>query len=289
LLEVTVGETPGAASEPRGWSSSAEEAQDQLSRLDTSVVHPARRYNYWLGGKDNYEVDRQSGDATAAMFPSIRTAVVENRRFLRRAVTLLTEEAGIRQFLDIGTGLPSADNTHEVAQRSAPDARVVYVDNDPLVMVHARALLTGASETGVTDYIEADVRDPEAILKEAARTLDFRQPVALMLVSIMHFIPEEENPYDLVARLVAALPSGSYLVMSNGTSEYVSPEVVTQSAQGPAPIWLRSREQIARFFDGLELLPPGIVSAAQWRAEDEPQPRPSDEDVSMYAAIARIP
>jgi hypothetical protein len=293
-MEVTVDEVRGDASDEWGWASAPDQTDqaDQrrlLSRLDTSVVHPARRYNYWLGGKDNFAVDRESGDATAAMFPTIRTAVVENRRFLRRAVTLLTEQAGIRQFLDIGTGLPSADNTHEVAQRLAPDARVVYVDNDPLVMVHARALLTRASDAGVTDYIEADMRDPDKILEQAARTLDFTQPVALMLVSILHFIPEEQDPYAIVARLIDALPSGSHLVISHGTGEWLSEEVIAASATGPAPIWFRSREQFARFFDGLELLEPGIVSAAHWRAEDEPRPRPSAQEISMYSAVARIP
>ena len=289
LMEVTVSETPGASDESWGWASDWTDHREWLERLDTSVVHPARRYNYWLGGKDNFAADRESGDATAAMFPTIRTAVVENRRFLRRAVTLLTKEAGIRQFLDIGTGLPSADNTHEVAQRLAPEARVVYVDNDPLVMVHARALLKRASDAGVTDYIEADLRDPDKILEEARRTLDFTQPVALMLVAVLHFIREEEDPYALVARLVNALPSGSYLVISHGTGEWLTEEVIAESATGPAPIWFRSREQFARFFDGLELLEPGIGSAAYWRAENEPQPRPSEQEISMYCAVARIP
>ncbi len=281
----------GSTGEAWGWSSSTNQTDqlEWLDRLDTSVVHPARRYNYWLGGKDNFAADRESGDATAAMFPSIRTAVVENRRFLRRAVTLLSEQAGIRQFLDIGTGLPSADNTHEVAQRLAPDTRVVYVDNDPLVMVHARALLRRRSDTGITDYIEADLRDPDTILEHAARTLDFSRPVALMLVAILHFIREEEDPYAIVARLVEAMPSGSHLVISHGTGEWLSEEVIAASGTGLAPIWFRSREQVARFFDGLELLEPGIVSAAHWRAENEPRPRPSAQEISMYSAVARIP
>src|SRR5215468_2074938 len=188
------------------------------SRLDTSVAHPARRYNYWLGGKHNFAADRASGDAVAASFPAIRTEARENRAFLRRAVTFLTEEAGVRQFLDIGTGLPADDNTHEVAQRLAPKSRVVYVDNDPLVMVHARALLTGGSGVGHMDYVEADARTPDMILQAAARTLDFGQPIALMLVAVMQFIPDSDDPYGIVARLVGALAPGSYLVMSHGAS-----------------------------------------------------------------------
>jgi hypothetical protein len=294
-MEVTVSESRGEVSdETWGWVPAADQPdqtdqREWLERLDSSVVHPARRYNYWLGGTDNFAADRESGDATAAMFPTIRTAVVENRRFLRRAVTLLTEQAGIRQFLDIGTGLPSADNTHEVAQRLAPEARVVYVDNDPLVMVHARALLRRASDAGLTDYIEADLRDPDKILEHARRTLDFSQPVALMLVAILHFIREDEDPYGLVRRLIDALPSGSYLVISHGTGEWLTPEIIAESATGPAPIWFRSRDQFAQFFAGLELVEPGIVSAAHWRAENEARPRPSAEEISMYSAVARIP
>jgi S-adenosyl methyltransferase len=257
--------------------------------IDTSVAHPARRYNYWLGGKDNFAADRASGDAVAAAFPNIRLAAVENRGFLRRAVTFLASEAGIRQFLDIGTGLPSADNTHEVAQRLAPDARVVYVDNDPLVMVHARALLTSASESGVTDYIEADLREPDKILKEARRTLDFTQPVALMLVAVLHFISEDEDPYGLVARLVANLTPGSYVVISHATGDYLDPGTLAGFRSSPAAISFRTREQFGRFFEGLEPLPPGIVSAAEWRADEEPQPRPTAEDTATYCAVARIP
>jgi hypothetical protein len=261
-----------------------------MSRIDTSVVHSARRYNYWLGGKDNFAVDRESGDAVAAMFPTIRTAALENRRFLRRAVTYLTEQAGIRQFLDIGTGLPSADNTHEVAQRSAPECRVVYVDNDPLVMVHARALLTSRSSVGVTDYIEADVRSPDAILQEAARTLDFSQPIALLLLAVLHFIPDDDDPHGVVARLVSAMPSNSFLVMSHATSDFLTEKDVAAIAAGRyGPFLPRPREQFARFFDGLELLPPGIVSASEWRAENEPQPRPTAAETATYTAVARIP
>ena len=258
--------------------------------LDTSVAHPARRYNYWLGGKDNFPADRASGDAVAATFPSIRTAARENRAFLRRAVTFLTGEAGIRQFLDIGAGLPTADNTHEIAQRLAPESRVVYVDNDPLVMAHSRALLTSGSGVGVTDYVEADARTPDKILEAAARTLDFGQPTVLMLVAILHFISPADDPYGIVARLVGALAPGSYLVLSHATSDYPDEKHLAAIAAGRfGSLWPRSREQVARFFDGLELLPPGIGSVAHWHADNEPQPRPTAAETATHCAVARIP
>jgi hypothetical protein len=257
--------------------------------IDTSVAHPARRYDYWLGGKDNFAADRESGDAIAAKFPAIRTAVVENRRFLRRAVAFLTETAGVRQFLDIGTGLPTANNTHEVAQSIAPDSRIVYVDNDPLVLVHARALLTGAGE-GATAYVDADLRDPEQILRSAGfrRTIDLGRPVALMLLAILHFIPEEDEPYGIVRRLVDELPSGSYLVVSHATSDYLPPELVADISSGRhGQGRLRTEAEITRFFDGLELESPGVVPLADWRAEHEEQPRPAAAETAMYAGVAR--
>ncbi len=261
-------------------------------RIDTSVPHPARRYNYWLGGKDNFAVDRASADQIAEAFPTVPTAAVENRRFLRRAVTFLAE-AGVRQFLDIGTGLPTADNTHQVAQAIAPDARIVYVDNDPLVLVHARALLTSSPE-GATAYIDADLREPDKILSspDLEGILDLSQPIALMLVAILHFIVDADAPYEIVADLVADLPSGSFLVMSHVTYDLMPPEVVANlTAIGAAsnePFQARSRAEFARFFDGLELVPPGIVSVTQWRADDEPAPRPTASDVSVYGAVARV-
>ncbi len=259
------------------------------SRLDTSVPHPARRYNYWLGGKDNFAADRESGDAVVALFPSIRTAVVENRYFLRRAVTLLADELGVRQFLDIGTGLPTADNTHEVAQRVAPESSVVYVDNDPLVMVHARALLTAAPGAGPTNYLEADVRSPEYILREAAKFLDFSKPIGLMLIAIMHFIADEEDPHGIVSRLVSALPPGSYLVLSHSTSDHLTPAAVRAFRDGAIPVYLRTHDEVARFFDGLEVLDPGVVSISNWRAEEEPEPRPDESETATDCAVARVP
>src|SRR5580700_5135422 len=176
--------------------------------LDTSVAHSARVHDYWLGGKDNFAADREAGDAVMEAYPGIVMSVRENRAFLARAVRFLTAEAGIRQFLDIGTGVPASGNTHEVAQSAAPQCRVVYVDYDPVVLTHARALLTSAPE-GATDYIDADLRDPSKIIQEAARTLDFSQPVAVMLIAIMHLIVDADDPYGIVGRLMAAVPAGS--------------------------------------------------------------------------------
>jgi hypothetical protein len=259
------------------------------ARFDTTVAHPARRYDYWLGGKDNFAADRESGDAIAAAFPGIRVAVLENRRFLRRAVAFLSRQQGLGQFLDIGTGIPTSPNVHEVAQEYDATARVVYVDNDPVVLAHARALLT-SSPWGATAYVDADLREPEKILNQARGTLDLTHPVALLLIATVHFMPDEDDPYGIVARLVAALPPGSYLVMSHATSDYLPQELVADIATGRHGAGkLRTREEFVRFFDGLELVSPGIVPVAEWRAEDEPQPRPSPTDTGVYAAVARIP
>jgi hypothetical protein len=270
---------------------SGQEPERLPAGIDTSVAHPARRYNYWLGGTDHFAVDRESGDAIEAAFPTIRTSVRENRAFLRRAVTFLAADAGVRQFLDIGTGLPTADNTHQVAQAIAPESRIAYVDNDPLVLVHARALLDSSPE-GATTYIEADVREPERILGNAdvRRTLDFARPIALMLIAVLHFIPDRDDPYRIVARLVDGLPSGSYLVISHVTSDYLPPELFTDIRDGRhGPGLVRSRAEIARFLDGLEVLPPGLVSVAEWRAGSEPPPRPTAAEVAVYGAVARVP
>ncbi|WP_305790164.1 SAM-dependent methyltransferase [Symbioplanes lichenis] len=251
--------------------------------IDTSVAHPARRYDYWLGGKDNFAADRESGDAIAARFPGIRTAVVENRAFLRRAVVHLARDVGVRQFLDIGTGLPTAGNTHEVARAIAPDTRVVYVDNDPLVLVHARALLTG----GPTAYVDADLRDPDRILAEAADLLTPGQPVALLLLAILHFLPDEDDPYAIVRRLTAALPPGSHVVISHATADWLPPAAVDEITSGRHGAGrLRSRAEVERFFDGLDLLDPGVVPLADWHGEPG---HPPAAEVSMYAGVARVP
>jgi hypothetical protein len=258
------------------------------SEIDLTVPHPARRYNYWLGGKDNFKADRDSGDAIAAVFPGIRTAAMENRRFLRRAVDFLAREAGIRQFLDIGTGIPGPDNTHEVAQRVDPAARVVYVDNDPLVVVHARALLTGTKE-GATGYLEADLRDPSAILgaPELTSVLDLDEPVALLLIAVLHFVSDADDPYRVVATLRDGLPPGSYVALSHSTWDVLPEQTVERlrplAAAGPAPFVPRTRAEVARFVDGMALVEPGMTSVQRWRANEE---CPPDEEVATYGVVA---
>ncbi|MET7475286.1 SAM-dependent methyltransferase [Streptomyces sp. NPDC005648] len=242
------------------------------ARLNTGVAHNARVWNYWIGGKDNYEVDQQVGEQVAGMFPIIREIARADRWFLGRAVRFLAEERGVRQFLDVGTGLPTADNTHQIAQRIAPDARIVYVDNDPIVLAHARTLLTGTHE-GLTDYIDADVHDPAAILERAAQTLDFTKPVAVMMLGILNFVLDYDKAREIVRELVAALPSGSCLALTHPTFD----EDLGGAGQIPAmkfwnenatpPITARSGEEIAAFFEGLDLLEPGLVSCSKWRAE----------------------
>jgi hypothetical protein len=266
------------------------EDSDVAARIDMTKPHPARRYDYWLGGKDNFKADRDAAEAIAAVFPHIRTAARENRAFMQRAVRFLAAEAGVRQFLDIGTGLPTAHNVHDVAQSVAPESRIVYVDNDPLVLVHARALLTSSAQ-GATAYIDADARNPEKILADPAlrTTLDFSQPVALLLVAILHFIEDHEDPYSIVNQLVAALPAGSYLVLSHATFDPLDPETIAAMNgvnQGIKPKFCpRPLTEVSRFFDGLELLEPGIVSVSDWRPE--PGPRPTAAEATGYGAVAR--
>jgi hypothetical protein len=254
-------------------------------RIDTHTAHPARRYNYWLGGKDHFAADRESGDAIEAAFPTVRLAALENRAFMRRAVTFIAREAGVRQFLDIGTGIPAPGNTHDVAQAVAPESRVVYVDNDPIVLSHARALLNSSPE-GATAYLEADLGDTERILSDPylRATLDLTQPVALLLVAIMHFVPPGDDPYQAVARLTRALPAGSYLVVSHATADFAPPGHVPV---GPPPgTYMRSKEEIARFFKGMEIVSPGMVPTVAWRAEGEPGLTP--RQAGIYAAVGRI-
>ena len=239
-------------------------------QIDTTVAHSARFWNYLLGGRDNYAVDRAAADQILLLIPSLRDTVRAERRFLIRAVQYLAGEARIRQFLDIGTGLPTAGNTHEVAQVVAPESRIVYVDNDPLIMAHARALLTSTPE-GATDYVQADVREPDIILGEAARTLDFVQPVGLMLLGILNFIPDTDQAHAIVDQLLAALCPGSYLVISHPTAE-IDGAAMREAMRfwndsGAAPIVARSRQQLIHFFGGLELLAPGVVSCSRWRPD----------------------
>ena len=263
-----------------------------MDPIDTSVAHPARRYNYWLGGKDHFAADRESGDLLARAFPTARLAALENRDFLRRSVRYLAE-AGVTQFLDIGTGLPVPDNTHEIAQRVAPRSRILYVDNDPIVMTHARALLVGAPE-GRTGYVEADLRDPEAILNhpDLRATLDLRQPVALLLVAVLHFIHDDDQAVAIVQRLREALPAGSYLVASNLTLDYAPPEQIAKHeellAGGRTDARARDRAEFGRFFAGLELVDPGIVAVSDWRPTRPTDDRPTATDVAIYGAVGRF-
>ncbi|MER5296501.1 SAM-dependent methyltransferase [Streptomyces pharetrae] len=263
-------------------------ADSLRERINTSQPHTARIWNYWLGGKDNYEVDRAAGDQIRRLHPGIGEYARADRLFLGRAVRYLVEEAGIRQFLDIGTGLPTADNTHEVAQRLAPEARIVYVDNDPLVLAHARALLTSTPE-GRTDYLDEDLRNVDAILEHASRTLDFSEPVALILLGVVIFIGDDEDPYSLVRRLVDALPAGSHLVLSHTITSPSMPDVDEAvkfwNEHGTPKLTQRSPEDVTRFFDGLELLEPGVVSCSRWRPEDGDGTEP--EEVAMFGGVAR--
>ncbi len=258
--------------------------------LDTNTAHPARVYDYWLGGKDNFAVDREAAMQAIDAFPGVIEGVRANRAFLGRAVRYLATDGGIRQFLDIGTGLPTADNTHEVAQAVAPESRVVYADNDPIVLAHARALLT--STGGVTAYVDADIRDTGKIVKAAGRTLDFSLPIAITLLGILQLIPDLDNPHAIVAQLVEAVPSGSYLVISHPTNE-IDSEAMTEMARrlnqrsAPAQMTLRTHAEISRFFDGVDLVKPGLVPVNRWRpaAGDIDRPR----NVPNYAGVAHKP
>ncbi|WUI02717.1 SAM-dependent methyltransferase [Spirillospora sp. NBC_00431] len=261
---------------------------DPKAKIDTTVPHSARVWNFLLGGTDNFPVDRRAGEQVIAVFRGMVDMAQQSRQMLRRVVRYLAGEAGVEQFLDIGTGLPTVDNTHEVAQRLVPRARIVYVDNDPLVLTHAKALLTSTPE-GVTDYIEADVHDPGAILAEAARTLDYDRPVALMLMGILGLVGDFDEARSIVARLMAALPSGSYLAVYDGTDRdpaYTQAISAYNARSGAAPYNPRKPEQIARYFDGLELVEPGVVPVTEWR------PEPGNEnvpEVSCSGGLARKP
>ncbi|MFD3608253.1 SAM-dependent methyltransferase [Streptomyces atroolivaceus] len=248
-------------------------------RIDTTRPHSARFWNYFVGGKDNYEVDREIGDQIKTFFPGLVDVAVAGRQFLRRSVRHLVEERGIRQFLDIGTGLPTADNTHQVAQSLAPDARIVYVDNDPLVLAHARALLTSTPE-GVTDYVDADLYRPEAVLAQAAKTLDFDRPVALMLLGILGHADDFDQARDVVGRLMAGLPSGSHLVVYDGTrtSEGMIAAEKAYIESGAVPYYVREPEQIATLFDGLQWVEPGFVRLSEWHPDAESETVPADVD-----------
>jgi S-adenosyl methyltransferase len=238
--------------------------------FDTAKAHQARMYDYILGGKDNYAADRAAVEAAYKIWPDIVFTARANRAFLGRVIRYLAGEAGIRQFLDIGTGIPTAGNTHEVAQAIAPESRVVYVDYDPVVLAHARALLN-SSGAGVTEYIDADLRDTDAILSQAAQLLDFARPVAVTLISVLHAIPDADNPHAIVARLMGTVPPGSYLALSHAGPEFFGPETLQEIKNMSSGIQqefvYRSREQVARFFAGMDLVEPGLVPLEDWRPE----------------------
>ena len=262
--------------------------------VDATVADPARRYDYWLGGKDNFAIDRESGDLIAERFPTIPIAARENRRFMARAVTALAK-SGIDQFLDIGTGLPTAPNTHQVVHAINPAAKVVYVDNSPLVLVHARALLTAAAGAAEPVYIDGDLREPATILTNPSlrETLDLTRPVGLLLIAVMHFITDDDGPYTIVEQLLDALPSGSYLAMTHLTGDLLPADVRADfhaiNAQAGIVMRHRSRTEVERFLTGLTVTEPGVVPVNRWRAETEEQPRPSDTDTAVYGALAKKP
>jgi len=281
-----------------GWMSLKGQEPPAPAGIDVSVPHSARVWNYWLGGKDNFAVDRAVGEQVRQVFPGIALVARVQREFLVRAVSYLAGPAGIRQFLDIGTGLPSADNTHQVAQRTAPMCRVVYVDNDPVVLVHARALLT-SDPPGATAYVEADVRDPARILTAAARTLRFTQPAALMLLGILGHIGSDEEAASVAKALLGGLAPGSYLVLADGVNTDPAGNEAQDryNQQSPEPYYLRSPAQLTAFFDGLRLVEPGVVPCSRWRPDPQagsrwsPDPQAGIEpsEAAVYCGVAVKP
>jgi hypothetical protein len=271
---------------PRTSSSDLAPSQQALRAIDTSVSNPARVYDYLLGGKDNFEVDRVTAHAGMAAFPQIAQSARANRVFLGRVVRFLAE-SGIRQFLDIGTGLPSMNNVHEVAQSVAPASRIVYVDNDPVVLMHAKALLRSTPQ-GATTYVDADMRDTEKILRQAALTLDFGQPVAVQLFGILHFLAGDDEAGRIVTTLMEAMPAGSYLAICHLTADF-HPQMSelarrVNEKQPNAPLVLRDRGQITALFDGLEMVPPGVVQASKWRPDSELE---AAAPAALWAGVAR--
>jgi hypothetical protein len=271
-------------------SDSQQPAVDDLSRFDTKTAHPARVYDYWLGGKNNFAADREAAEAVIAVRPSILFDIRANRAFLGRAVRHLAAEAGVRQFLDLGTGIPATGNTHEVAQAAAPMSRIVYVDNDPIVLAHARALLN-SGPSGATSYIDADLRDTDKILAVAAETLDFTQPVAVMLIGVLHLIPDAEDPHGIVTRLMSAMPSGSYLSVTQPASDINAGEAAAgakrYNSHVATPQTRRDHAETSRFFDGLELVAPGVVQVHRW--SPEPDAEDLHRDVSAWGGVGRKP
>lgn len=267
-------------------------AEDRLKAkgLDVTVPHSARIWNYWLGGKDNFSIDRTVGEQLKQAYPAIADLARTDRQFLGRVVRYLAGEAGIRQFLDIGSGLPAADNTHEVAQRTAPASRVVYVDSDPMVLIHAKALLT-SSPQGASDYIEADFRDPDTLLAAAAVTLDFRRPVAVMLLGMLGHFGDDDEVAPIIRGVMEATAPGSYLVIAHGssTSAGLRDAARRYDESGADPYTLRSPDQLARFFEGLDLVPPGLVPVPRWRPETAGGHEAAEGDVLSFCAVGRKP
>jgi S-adenosyl methyltransferase len=245
-----------------------EQAEAKLTGIDTSVAHPSRVYDYWLGGKDNFAADREAAERIIAVRPTVIRDIRSNREFLHRTVAYLAQDVGIRQFLDIGTGIPTSPNVHEIAQEVIRTARVVYVDNDPIVLVHARALLSSSPE-GRTDYIDGDLRKPDDILERAAKTLDFSEPVAVILLGVLHLVSDAEQPHEIARSLMAAMSPGSYLVVGHPASDVQTDLVAESQRQYNAHVSTaqtrRSFAEVARFFDGLELVEPGVVQEHRWR------------------------
>jgi trans-aconitate methyltransferase len=255
--------------------------------FDTSVPHIARVYDYWLGGKDNFAADRDLGERTLQAYPNLAFSVRANRAFLARTVRYLVSECGISQFLDVGTGIPTADNTHEVAQRLAPASKIVYVDNDPIVLAHAQALLTSVPE-GACDYVDADLNDPAAILAAARRTLDFSKPVAVMLIAVMHFVGDYARASAIINTLMDACPAGSYLTLSHAASD-IDGEQMTEMVRrlnesSPEKTYLRDRAGVTRLFDGYELVEPGVIRAAEWRPDSELEAK---SPAALWGGVAR--
>ena len=279
--------TSEGAQVPAGRPDDDPVGADEPPSFDTSVAHVARVYDYWLGGKDNYAADRLAGDQAIQAYPDIVFSVRANRAFLARTVRHLGGQAGINQFLDIGTGIPTANNTHEVAQSVVPNCRVVYVDSDPVVLAHARALLV-SSPQGVTNYIDADLRDTGTILAQAAQTLDFSRPIAIMLMAILQHIDNADDPYAIVAKLLDAVPPGSYLALSHPAAD-IEAEAMGQMAQRlnklmAEKVTFRSRAEVARLFDGLEMVEPGLVRVQQWRPDTESEAK---SPAALWGGVGR--
>jgi S-adenosyl methyltransferase len=260
-----------------------------LPKLDTTRPHPARRYDYWLGGKDNFAADRASAQEIAKEFPTVVCGARENRKFMLRAAANLARERGIRQFLDIGTGIPTSPNLHEVVQAIAPESRIVCVDNDDLVMVHDRALLVSSPE-GVVEFIKEDLRNPDALLKNPTlkATLDLSEPIALMLVAVLHFLTDDDGPYHCVSRLIEAMPAHGFVVLSH-VDESAARFNTDSGESSHGSFRARTAPEVAQFVDQLEPIGPGLASIVEWLPDEEPQPEASAEETCMYGLIARIP